>query len=218
MRRSTWIMLGCACVYATAALSDTARNIVPANCQDKQRLQILSSGDPIATDSDKVKCTVTYWACGQQFTQSQIVANKADACERFTNSVRSKVGSEACCDCFPKCTASSRPAPAPTAGDSAQPVKADAAGKVEQLEARVKELEARLKALEDKLTGDEVTINAGGSSIKLKVDKTAGGIYITSEQEIAITSSKDISISSPRNISIKAGGNIILKGAKIQQN
>jgi len=79
-------------------------------------------------------------------------------------------------------------------------------------------LEARLKALEDKLTGDEVTINAGGSSIKLKVDKTAGGIYITSEQEIAITSSKDISISSPRNISIKAGGNIILKGAKIQQN
>ena len=216
MRCFACITLGCVCLYVTAALSETPRNVVPANCQDKQRLQILSSGDPVEGDTDKVKCTVTYWACGQRFTQSQTLANKPDACERFTSSVRSKVGSEACCDCFPKCTSAGRPAPA--AAGSTQPIKAEASGKVEQLEARVKELEARLKALEDKLTGDEVTINAGGSSIKLKVDKTAGGIYITSEQEIAITSSKDISISSPRNISIKAGGNIILKGAKIQQN
>jgi hypothetical protein len=221
MRRLAWIVVGCACLYAAAAPAETARNVVPADCHDKQRLQLLSSGDPVAGDSEKVKCVVTYWACGQQFSQSQVVANRPDACERFTNSVRSRLGTEACCDCFPKCTVSDakrRPTPPASSEPATAKAGTDCCAKVEQLEAQVKELEARLKTLEDRLTGDEVTLNAGGSSIKLKVDKSGGGIHITSDQDISINSTKDISISSPRNISIKAGGNIILKGTKIQQN
>lgn len=219
MRRLTLMVFGCACLYAVAAFAESPRNAMPANCKDKQSVQLLSSGDPVEGDTSKVTCTVSYWVCGQHFTQSQPAPNQPGACERFTKSVRSKVGAEACCDCFPKCAAgeAGKRKP-PVAASETKPAGSDCCGKVEELEAQMKELEARLKTLEDKLTGDEVTINAGGSSIKLKVDKTAGGIYITSEQEIAITSSKDISISSPRNISIKAGGNIILKGTKIQQN
>jgi len=79
-------------------------------------------------------------------------------------------------------------------------------------------LQAPRKTLEDKLTGEEVTLNAAGSSIKLRSDKTGPGIVITSDQDISIGSSKDISISSGRNVAIKASGNIMLKGTKIQQD
>ena len=82
----------------------------------------------------------------------------------------------------------------------------------------MRQLEARLKALEDRLSGEEVTLNAAGSSLKLRSDKNRPGVVITSDQDISIGSSKDISISSSRNVWIKASGNIILKGAKIQQN
>jgi hypothetical protein len=214
MRRTTWIILALVSLYAVAALSDTPRNIVPANCKDKQGLQLLSAGEPVEGDAGKVTCTVTYWACGQRFTQTQVATNMPGACESFTNSVRSKVGREACCDCFPKCSVAdagkrksqppvaSEPAPASTS-------KNDCCANVAQLQEQVKQLEARLKALEDKLSGDEVTLNAGTSTIKLKGDK-AGGIAITSDQDISITSAK--------NVSIKASGNVILKGTKIQQN
>jgi len=219
MRRFILILVGFACLYAAAALSDTARNIVPVNCKDKQRLQLLSSGDPIEGDSSKVTCSVNYWACGQHFTQTQIAPNMPGACEAFTKSVRSKVGGEACCDCFPKCTAtdSARRKPqAPAAEvESAPAVKGE---NVAQLQEQVKQLEARLKTLEEKLSGDEVTINAGSSTIRLKSDKTGTGIIITSDQEISIGSGRDISISSGKNVSIKATGNLVFKGTKILQN
>jgi hypothetical protein len=219
MRHLTLMVVGCACLYAVAALSDTSRNVVPANCRDKQRVRMLSAGEPLAGDPDKVRCTVKYWVCGQDFTQSQVAPNQSDACAQFTSAVRSKLGGEACCDCFPKCAATDsgqRRTPAPNAGT--QPAKADCCGKVEPLEERVKQLEARLKALEDKLSGDEVTLNVAGSSIKLKSDKTGSGVFIVSDHEISIGSSKDISIASGKNVSIKAGGNIVMKGARIQQN
>ena len=79
-------------------------------------------------------------------------------------------------------------------------------------------MEARLKALEDKLSADEITLNAAGSSIKLRNGKNGPGILITSDQDISIGSSKDISITSGKNVSIKASGNLSLKGTKVQQN
>ena len=68
-------------------------------------------------------------------------------------------------------------------------------------------MQARLEALEDKLSADEVFISAGTSVIKLKSDKTGGGVAITSDQDISITSTK--------NVSNKASGNVILKGTQI---
>jgi len=218
MRRLTLLVFGFACLYAAAALSDTARNPMPANCKEKQSVQLLSSGDPVEGDASKITCTVRYWVCGQNFTQTQVAPNQPGACERFTGSIRSKIGGEACCDCFPKCAASdtTRRKPPPPAASEAPVVKADA--KVDQLEQQVRQLEARLKALEEKLSGDEVTLNVAGSSIKIRSEKTGAGIVITSDQDISLASSKDVSITSGKNVSIKANGNVVLKGTKIQQN
>lgn len=218
MRRSTLMIFGFACFYAASALSDTARNPMPANCKEKQSVQLLSSGDPVEGDASKITCTVRYWVCGQNFTQTQVTANQPGACERFTGSVRSKIGGEACCDCFPKCTVSeaARRKPAPPVASEAPAVKASA--KVEQLEQQVRQLEARLKSLEERLSGDEVTLNVAGSSLKFRSDKTGAGIVMTSDQDISIVSSKDVSITSAKNVSIKASGNLVLKGSKIQQN
>jgi len=220
MRRLTVIFIGCACLYAAAALSQSSRNVVPENCHDKQQLQMLSSGDPVAGDTGKVTCTVKYWACGQHFTQSQVTQNQPGACERFTNSVRSKVGTEACCDCFPKCAVGEpgKRKPSVAASETTKSTSTECCGKVEQLEEQLRQLEARLKTLEDRLSGEEVTLNAAGSSIKLRSGKTGPGVVITSDQDISIASSKDISISSSKNVSIKASGNLILKGTKVQQN
>jgi hypothetical protein len=147
-----------------------------------------------------------------------VAANQPGACERFTGSIRSRIGSEACCDCFPKCTASdaARRKPLPPPASEIRAVKGDS--RVEQLEQQVQRLEARLKLLEEKLGADEVTLNVSGSSIKIRGDKTGTGIVITSDQDIALASGKDVAITSGRNVSIKANGNIVLKGAKIQQN
>jgi hypothetical protein len=218
MRRQLLLVFGFACLYAVSALSDTARNPMPANCKEKQSVQLLSSGDPVEGDASKITCTVRYWVCGQNFTQTQVTANQPGACERFTGSIRSKIGGEACCDCFPKCTASdaARRKPPPPAASEAPMVKADS--RVEQLEQQVRQLEAQLKSLEEKLGGDEVTLNVAASSIKIRSDKTGAGIVITSDQDISIVSSKDVSITSAKNVSIKASGNVVLKGAKIQQN
>jgi hypothetical protein len=208
MRRCIVIIASLGCLYTGAALSQTPRNVVPDSCHDKQQVQMLSSGEPVAGDADKIRCTVKYWVCGQHFTQSQVAKNEPDACERFTAQVRSKAGGEACCDCFPKCTSAGEPVrrkPA-AAADKPQP-KSD--GKIEQLEEQVRSLEARLKALEEKLSGEEVTLNVAGASIKLKGDKNA---------TITIGSDQDVTINAARNVSIKAGGTIQLKGAKIQQN
>jgi len=221
MQRSAWIIVSCICLCTAAAASaQTLRNAVPANCKDKQPLQLLSSGDPVEGDTSKVTCTVKYWVCGQHFTQSQIAQNQPGACERFTSSVRSKVGAEACCDCFPNCAVGepTKRKPSVAANETTKSTGTDCCGKVERLEEQVRQLEARLKTLEDKLSGEEVTLNAAGSSIRLRSDKTGPGIVITSDQDISIGSSKDISISSGRNVSIKANGNIMLKGTKIQQN
>src|SRR4051812_39672466 len=219
MRRLTLLVFGFASFYAPTALSDTARNPMPASCKEKQSVQLLSSGDPVEGDASKITCTVRYWVCGQNFTQTQVTANQPGACERFTGSVRSKIGGEACCDCFPKCAVSEtapRRKPAPPAASEAPAVKADS--KAEQLEQQVRQLEARLKSLEERLSGDEVTLNVAGSSIKFRSDKTGAGIVMTSDQDISIVSSKDVSITSAKNVSIKASGNLVLKGAKIQQN
>jgi len=220
MRGLVWIVVCCVSLYAVAASSESPRNVVPESCHDKQRLQMLSSGDPVEGDPSKVTCTVKYWACGQHFTQSQVAQNQPGACERFTNSVRSKVGTEACCDCFPKCAVGEpgKRKPSVAASETTKATSTDCCGKVEQLEEQVRQLEARLKALEDKLSGEEVTLNAAGSSIKLRSGKTGPGVVITSDQDISIGSSKDIAISSGRNVSIKASGNLILKGTKVQQN
>jgi len=218
MRRPTLMIFAFACLYAASALSDTARNPMPANCKEKQSVQLLSTGDPVEGDASKITCTVRYWVCGQNFTQTQVTANQPGACERFTGSVRSKIGGEACCDCFPKCTVSeaARRKPAPPAASEVAAVKADS--KVEQLEQQVRQLEARLKSLEERLSGDEMTLNVAGSSIKIRSDKSGAGIVMTSDQDISIVSSKDVSITSAKNVSIKASGNLVLKGAKIQQN
>jgi len=190
---------------------------MPASCKEKQSVQLLSTGDPVEGDTSKITCTVRYWVCGQNFTQTQVAPNQPGACERFTGSIRSKIGGEACCDCFPKCTVSeaARRKPSPPVSE-AVPVKANS--KVEQLEQQVRQLEARLKSLEDRLSGDEVTLNVAGSSIKIRSDKAGAGIVMTSDQDISITSSKDVSITSAKNVSIKASGNLVLKGAKVQQN
>ncbi len=152
MRRPTLMIFGFACLYAASALSDTARNPMPANCKEKQSVQLLSSGDPVEGDASKITCTVRYWVCGQNFTQTQVAPNQPGACERFTGSIRSKIGGEACCDCFPKCTASEAARRKPPATEAAAPAKGDCCGKLEQLEAQVRQLEARLQALEEKLS------------------------------------------------------------------
>jgi len=212
MGRTIILVFGFACFYAGSAASDTAREAVPANCKEKQRVQVLSSADPVEGDASKLTCTVQYWVCGQHFMQTQIAPNQAGACERLTNAVRGKVGAEVCCDCFPKCSigdatklkaAAAPPQPAPA-------VKSECCGKVEQLEEQVRQLEARLKILEEKLSAEEITLNVAGSMIRLRAEKNTGGIAISSDQDISITSG--------RNVSIKAGANLLLKGARIQQN
>jgi hypothetical protein len=217
MRRLTLLVFGFASLYAAAVLSDTAHNPMPASCKEKQSVQLLSSGDPVEGDSSKITCTVRYWVCGQNFTQTQVAPNQLGACERFTGSIRGKIGGEACCDCFPKCTASDAPRRKPAPPAASEPHAAKADSKVEQLEQQVRQLEARLKSLEERLSGDEVTLNVAGSSIKIRGDKTGAGIVITSDQDISLASSKDVSIAG-KNVSIKANGNIVLKGTKIQQN
>ena len=150
----------CVILYAVAALSESPRNTMPANCKEKQSVQLLSSGDPVEGDTSKVTCTVRYWVCGQHFTQSQVAPNQPGACERFTSSVRSKIGGEACCDCFPKCAVGEPARRKPSvAASETRSHRHRLLRKVEQLEEQVRQLEARLKALEDRLSGEEVTLN-----------------------------------------------------------
>src|SRR4051812_21094152 len=167
MRRLTLLVFGFASFYAPTALSDTARNPMPASCKEKQSVQLLSSGDPVEGDTSKITCTVRYWVCGQNFTQTQVAPNQPGAYERFTGWIR-RIRGEACCDCFPKCAASDAPRRKPPATETAGPVKGDCCGKLDQLEPQVRQLEARLQAQEEKLSDERSHGDVVGSYIRLE--------------------------------------------------
>lgn len=216
MRRFTFLTMGLVFASMAFAQSDAQRTSVAPSCKDKQSVQMLSSADPVEGEPGKVTCTVKYWVCGQHFTQTQVSPNQPGACDRFSGSVRGRVGGEACCDCFPNCApgpqaAKRKPAPVTT---EAPPVasKSDG-GRVAQLENRVRELEARLQALEQRLSGEEIDLTVNGSSIKLRGDG-AGGIVIVSEQDVSIRANRDVSIAAGRNASIRASGNVQIKDSR----